>query len=326
MLNVAEPVPSIPCALPSSSKTIEMLDRIASTLLRQPHDTLDLLFLWLHTMRRQVSSDQWRTFVTQFRQHPVCRRLHADPLTYRAYTKLRGYPGDAALLDLIYSAEDKEFEPAGLDQSAQSVFHYTRTSPASRAVRLRRRRIADLVDTIAARIRRPRILSIAAGHLREASLAQSCIEQRLGEWVALDQDRESLSVIARDYAHLGVTPRHGTVRSVLRGGTNRYDCVYAAGLFDYLPQQTAQRLINAMFALLNPGGELLVTNFVPEIPDVGYMECVMDWHLIYRTPEEMLDLAALVPTEQVEQLVLSSESDRNLIFLRIIRKGEAWNP
>lgn len=321
MMNIAEPVPSRPYSLASSSEPLEMLDRIASTLPHQPHDTLDLLFLWLHAKRRQVSSQQWCTFVTQFRQHPLCQQLHADPLTYRAYAKLRGYPGDAALLDLIYSAEDQELEPNDLAHEAQSVFRYTRMSPASRAVRLRRRRIAELVDTVAARVNRPRVLSIAAGHLREASLAHSCIEQRLGEWVALDQDRESLSRIAHDYARLGVVPRQGTVRSVLRGGRDRYDCVYAAGLLDYLPQQTGQRLINAMFALLNPGGELLVTNFVPEISDVGYMECVMDWHLIYRTPEEMLDLAALVPNEQVKRLTLSSESDRHLIFLRITRKG-----
>lgn len=298
-----------------------MLDRLADNLLDQPHNTLDLLFLWLHTKRRHLPSDQWLTFINRFRQHPVCRRLHADPLTYRAYVKPRGYPGDAALLDLIYSAEDQEWEPNALDHGAQSVFRYTRMSPASRAVRLRRRRIAELVDTVAARVKHPRVLSIAAGHLREAGLAHSCVERRLGEWVALDQDRDSLRRIERDYACLGVMPRHGTVRSVLRASQDRYDCVYTAGLFDYLEQPVAQRLVRAMFALLNPGGVLLVTNFAPDIPDVGYMECVMDWHLIYRTPEDMQDLAALVPHEQVERLFLSSESDRNLIFLQITRKG-----
>lgn len=76
-----------------------------------------------------------------------------------------------------------------------------------------------------------------------------------------------------------------------------------------------------MFRLLNPGGELLITNFVPEIPDVGYMECMMDWHLIYRTPEEVVDLAAFIPQEHVKQLSLSSEADRNLVFLQIQKRG-----
>ncbi len=222
---------------------------------------------------------------------------------------------------MIYSEEDREWEPNDLDHVAQSVFRYTRLSHASRAVRLRRRCIADLVDTVAARVTRPRILSIAARHLREAGLTHTGTERRLAEWVTLDQDRESLQRIERDYASLGVTPRYGTVRSILRGSRERYDCVYAADLFDYLDQPVARRLVSAIFALLNPGGELLVTNFAPDIPDVGYMECVMDWHLIYRTPEAMQDLAALVPHEQVERRFLSSESDRNLIFLQITRKG-----
>jgi len=46
----------------------------------------------------------------------------------------------------------------------------------------------------------------------------------------------------------------------------------AAGLFDYLLQRLAQRLTRAMFDLLHPGGRMLVTNFVPLIPDIGYME------------------------------------------------------
>lgn len=75
-----------------------------------------------------------------------------------------------------------------------------------------------------------------------------------------------------------------------------------------------------MFRLLSPGGELLITNYVPEIPDVGYMECVMDWHLIYRNPEDMVELAALIPSDQVEQLSLSTDVDRNLLYLGIRKR------
>lgn len=128
---------------------------------------------------------------------------------------------------------------------------------------------------------------------------------------------------ADDPEGLWASPRDATAwnRAVCaaRGGGSHYDLVYAAGLFDYLPQRTAQRLVEAMFRLLRPGGELLVTNFVPEVPDVGYMECVMDWHLIYRTPEDMLNLAALIPEAQRERLSLLSEADRNLIFLHLTR-------
>lgn len=195
-----------------------LLNLIDANFPHQPNAMLDLLCLWLRTKRQQLVPDEWSAFVMQCRQHPIRERLHADPLTQRAYAKPRGYPGDAAMLDLIYSAEDRELEPTGLAQSALAVFRYTRQSPASRAVCARRQRIAALVDAVAGRCQRPSVLSIAAGHLREASLSQACGEGRLGRWVALDQDHDSIRKIAEDYRHLPVTPRHGTVRSVLRGG------------------------------------------------------------------------------------------------------------
>ena len=76
-----------------------------------------------------------------------------------------------------------------------------------------------------------------------------------------------------------------------------------------------------MFDLLHPGGTALVTNFVPDIADIGYMECFMDWHMIYRDHRDMLDLAAPVPTDQISQVRSSTDSDRNLWFMEIEKTG-----
>lgn len=196
-----------------------MLDIVAKGLPQTPTDSLDLLCVWLYSKRQELSAKDWPAFVTQCRQHPLLQRLHADPLTHRAYAKVRGYPGDAPLLDFIYSSEDEDLAPQGLEQEARAIFGYTRMSPACRAVRTRRRAIATWVDHVGARVGKTlRVLSIAAGHLREAGLSRACLDSQFEEWVALDQDRESLRMIEGDYGHLGVTPRHGTVRSVLRGG------------------------------------------------------------------------------------------------------------
>ena len=66
---------------------------------------------------------------------------------------------------------------------------------------------------------------------------------------------------------------------------------------------------------------MLVINFVSLIPDIGYMESFMDWHLIYRTHEEMLDLAATIPVEDIGNLRLFTEADQNLLFLQITNKA-----
>ena len=116
--------------------------------------------------------------------------------------------------------------------------------------------------------------------------------------------------------------RQGSVKSLLSPNLalGRFDLVYAAGLFDYLSQRLAQRLTRVMFDLLHPGGQMLVTNFVPLIPDIGYMESFMDWHLIYRTHDEMVDLAAMIPTEDIGNLGLFTEADQNILFLQITKK------
>jgi len=52
---------------------------------------------------------------------------------------------------------------------------------------------------------------------------------------------------------------------------------------------------------LAPGGSLLVGNFAPHNPTRAYMEWIGNWYLIYRTVEEMHELAARagIPADQV---------------------------
>src|SRR5581483_5573244 len=60
-----------------------------------------------HSLRevRLASTDaEWTEFVSEHcLKHPLRRLLHQDPLTWRSFHKPRGYAGDAAMLDYIYS-------------------------------------------------------------------------------------------------------------------------------------------------------------------------------------------------------------------------------
>jgi hypothetical protein len=71
-----------------------------------------------------------------------------------------------------------------------------------------------------------------------------------------------------------------------------FDFVYAAGLYDYLNDKFGACFLQAMFELVKPGGKVWIANFLSDIADVGFMEAVMDWWLIYRTPEQIRALAA----------------------------------
>lgn len=302
----------------------QFLTKVASQLTSAAvQQAMQDLFLWLRCKRLSHCKSQWSAVAADCLRHPIATLLHQDPLTRRTFEKPKGYAGDATMLDLIYSMEDDRFRPTIANPMAEAIFQFTASAPASRAVCARRRIIARLIDQVAEQIAYPRILSIAAGHLRETALSQAVCDGRIKELIALDQDEESLATIKRDYGRYPVETRQGSVKSLLspKLALGRFDLVYASGLFDYLSQRLAQRLTRTMFDLLHPGGQLLVTNFVPLIPDIGYMESFMDWHLIYRTHDEMLDLAAAIPAEDIGDLKLFTEPDQNLLFLQITKKA-----
>ena len=105
--------------------------------------------------------------------------------------------------------------------------------------------------------------------------------------VATDQDRDSLAV-AKAYSDGlsdAIVTRPLSVKDFIAGrhDLGPFDLVYAAGLYDYLDDRVAARLTRKLFALLKPGGRLLVPNLLAGIPEVAYMEAYMDWHMIYRT-------------------------------------------
>ncbi len=69
-----------------------------------------------------------------------------------------------------------------------------------------------------------------------------------------------------------------------------YDLVYCAGLFDYLSQRVCKRMVELFRTMLKPGGVVIVTNVATSNPRKAWMEYVMEWNLIYRDENEMMDL------------------------------------
>ena len=271
----------------------------------------------LAQVRANTTSSEWRRFAKSgAMDHPIRNVAHLCPMTRRSFDKPRGYAGDAVMLDHIYGIEHPgpDYHPATV---AGKVYAHTVNAPASRAVRYRREVLARLIDETATRCGdgNANIFSIAAGHLREAELSLAVQTRKLAEFDAMDQDRESLQIIERDYTRYGVRPQYGTVRGLLRNKTpaGHYDLVYAAGLFDYLEERVARKLVEVMLGMLRPKGKLLIANFARNIPDVGYMETFMDWWLIYRDSEEVRKLFP-EPLQTSQQLRLFTDPGENIIF------------
>jgi extracellular factor (EF) 3-hydroxypalmitic acid methyl ester biosynthesis protein len=298
----------------------EPLDRICERLRTgNISSTLDELFDDL-ARRREEDPGEWSEYVRFCSQHPVRNLLHADPFTYRACAKPRGYAGDAVMMDYVYGLGEAGAAADAATPLGRAIFEYIAALPSAKAVRYRRQLIAGLIDD-AARCAGSSVLAIAAGHLRELELASAIGNGNLAEFVAFDQDEASLDVVRRDYSHLGVTVQPGSVRHILGGKTKlgQYDLVYAAGLFDYLTAPVAVALTRRMFDMTRPGGRLLIPNFLTGIPDAGYMEAFMDWSLIYRNHDEMYQLAAALPVLQVADVQVFNDPDYNIAFLLVAK-------
>jgi extracellular factor (EF) 3-hydroxypalmitic acid methyl ester biosynthesis protein len=265
------------------------------------YDGMDELVGWLTSKRLAERDDSWSSWVqTTALRHPIQRLLHQDPLTLRAFQKPRGYAGDAPTLDFMYAAWFPEFAslaPSFYAPAVAGVHRYTTTGRASRAVSDRCRFCADAIDELGRKGKGGRVLSVTAGHLREALLSKAVREGTIDEVVALDQDAESIAEISSACKGLKVTPYAASIRRLLAGQVDLglFDLVYAAGLFDYLAPRAATALLEHLVAMLRPAGRVLVANFVPGHADVGYLESYMAWHLIYRTESDLIDLVAASP-------------------------------
>ncbi|MDR3689990.1 MAG: class I SAM-dependent methyltransferase [Fimbriimonas sp.] len=268
-------------------------------------------------MRCTLTSGSWNAFAgEECLAHPIRALLHQDPFTHHAFSKPSGYSGDARLIDYMYGCADP---PAETTDVGRSIFTHTTQGPAGRSVVARRDILSKLVDAIAARIEKPRILSVACGHLREAESCRSVRDGMLGEWIGIDQDPHSVALVNGNHRHNCVRAEVGSVRALLTGkhDLGKFDLIYAAGLYDYLEDRTATRLTTRLFEMLRPGGSVLIANFLPTLRDIGYMESFMAWHLIYRDERQIRNLIGGIDSAAVARTETFFDEPGNIVFLQV---------
>ena len=291
---------------------------------RRYHDGMDLMFRQLTALRNRACADEWRDLCrVGVRELPIASIIHEDPITRHSFRKPRGYPGDAGLLDLIYSSAEI---PVECTDVGGKVWRYTVNAPEAVAVRERRDLLARLIDQVSDACESPRILSIACGHVRELNLSAAVRNDRFtetggGTFLGLDQDPMAVAEVQRALGRRGIRVVIGSVKSLLQKKLDGmgYHLIYAAGLYDYLSDALAGRLTARLFDMLTPGGQLLVANFAPGGFGTGYVETFMDWHLIYRDQEQLERLAAGIEPSRIRCKQLFSGENRHVAYMRLTR-------
>ncbi len=217
--------------------------------------------------------------------HPVALK---SPFNRRCFEKPRGYAGDYMTMEMIYS------DPwQGDSIFARLLNLHSLRLPLVEAVRGRYNNIRKMIAETVSANPTAAIFSVGSGPAWEVREFLRENEGTGARFFLLDHDREALQFV---YEKLG-GGRHnvslinqGAAMLAGRGLPMKFDLIYSMGLFDYLPQRFAARLIRRLAGMLGEGGRLVVGNASLN-PHRVWMEHGSEWYLIYRNKEELLDLA-----------------------------------
>jgi extracellular factor (EF) 3-hydroxypalmitic acid methyl ester biosynthesis protein len=167
-------------------------------------------------------------------------------------------------------------------------------------------------------------------HLRECGCLNEHISRCGLAITAMDADAEAISTIAGSAAqNPRIKPRIFSVRDALgRTGkelqqTMTFDSIYSLGLFDYLSDRIAIRLLQWFWRMLKPGGRLMIANFHPETHGRAWMEAVMDWWLKYRTEWELGELMAGIPRNEIASTEVYRDRSDAVVYLEAQKRGNA---
>lgn len=252
--------------------------------------------------------------------------LEDAPFLRRVIEKPRGYPGDSMMMQMVY-----ENGYQGNSSFARFLHRHPLRIPSAQAVRNRRGLICNELESFieAHPNDTVNVLSVACGPAWEMKdfFASSPHANRI-QLFLLDQDEEALQEARQSIIEGGGDPDGGSVhfvresvRTLLRRDAAglfdnvQFDFVYTMGLFDYLTIPVARALVTRLHELSAAGAQLMIGNYTSESPDRHYMEHIMDWPLLYKSPDEMLGLAAELP-ETTERSIGYEESGVQM-FLKL---------
>jgi extracellular factor (EF) 3-hydroxypalmitic acid methyl ester biosynthesis protein len=250
------------------------------------------------------------------------------PFTGRATLKPRNYPGDSGLMRMVYLNDYQ-----GNSTYAKLTHKHAVEHAASQSVRYRIVLIGEMLnkyqncrDEVAQE--KIKVLSVGCGSAFELkNILETPQDCEKYNFTLFDQDAKALSEAAELVNHIGdtlsVTPVvdyvQGSVRTMLfsrklRQKWGQFHFIYSLGLFDYLAPRVAKAVLNRLFQLLAPDGEMIVGNFHVSNASRYYMMYWGDWFLYHRTEEELGDICDKSPNDKTSVLYDSTGSQ---MFLHI---------
>lgn len=242
----------------------------------------------LDLIRLGMGPDEWRQFAKSDPSLLQWRLfLSADPYTQWGLQKPRGYAGDATLMDFAYGHAAVGDMIDTSSPTGREIYKFTSSAQQAESARLRLKLICDELAQYALTDPGGGVTSFASGHARELEALPAATKEKLGLFTAIDLDAEALKTAQRSAWGM---PFMSARRNAVTGDMSDLQpsgLVYSLGLFDYLPDAYAQRILRKMWELTRSGGSLVVANLATDAANLGYCEAIMDWWMVTRDADRM---------------------------------------
>jgi len=243
----------------------------------------------------------------QFAQKDIHPFVMTSPFTYRTFHKPLGYAGDYEMVNMIMRNPHEGSTIYTKLMNAISLYAGPALAHRNR-ITILENKLNKLVEKAQNSNSTIKILNIGCGpavevqqFIRNNPLSKHC------QFRFIDFNEETINYTKEKIEQaMGESNNHAdclfiqqSVHNLLKLAAKKeqitdleqFDFLYCAGLFDYLSDKVCASLLKLFTQHTKPGGTVLVTNVHPSNPYTLWMEHIMEWYLIYRDENKMIDLS-----------------------------------
>jgi hypothetical protein len=268
-------------------------------------------------LRGSLPPGEWEEVRRQLRAHDISLLAGEEPLVRLR----REGASEATLLDQAAGHAEAPAGAAAISPAGRDLHAVTMALPFFAAWRERTPLVARMVEAATERSEGAEILTLDAGHLREAEAVTP--QRPMGRWLVLESDPLAHPVLRRQRERIRqIKTRVASSPSFLRrpGLFGEFDLIQAVATLPRLADAEARALAEQGFAQLKPGGVLLLASPAARLREAAYLDAFLDWRPQGRDEGQMAGLLAGLPEEKLLRRHVFAAPRGGMVYAVAIRR------
>ncbi len=213
--------------------------------------------------------------------------LNENTLIGHGFIKPYGYPGDFMLIDKIYQYRINE------DERYKNWDIFFQQQPAANAVRNRKSFFLNYCKKLVLRKKSSKVLILGSG---PATDVYEFLEGHYGQNEItidlIDYDQCAIDFSMKKNLKFNGIISYNRINSLRFNPFKLYDLIWSAGMFDYFKEKHFIFLLKKYFNCLTEDGEMIISNFSINNPNMRSMEVLSDWYLNLRSESDLLHITS----------------------------------